>query len=249
MDVAFAPAVVPDRAAAKKSRAPLTASRRPREGGDPVTCPSSGPSSLRMRASMVVAFAPAVVPNRAATKTSRAPLTPSRRPREGGDPVACPSSGPSCPRTRASMDVALAVAVVPNRSNSQSVSCAVAPEALFFAGPKKRTQKKGPPPTDLQPATGRHAGIGTLGILPRVPTARVLRAAPSGSHDCSSRPVIRESRAPPLWKQAGSGPGLRLGPGTHPVPVLALTAHLATASVRDGLPIAPNTLVRRSDPT
>ena len=42
-----------------------------------------------------------------------APATPHRRPREGGDPATLVLWFPSCPRTRASMDVAFAVALFP----------------------------------------------------------------------------------------------------------------------------------------
>jgi hypothetical protein len=144
------------------------------------TVVSSGASCSRTQASVDVAVAIAVVPIKAIANAFPAPAHPSRRPREGGDPATCASSVPSCPRTRASMDVAFALAVVPRRGNSQSVSCAVAPEVLFFAGPKKRTQKKGPSPTDLQPATGRHARIRRLAILARLRTAALHGRRPFG---------------------------------------------------------------------
>ena len=164
---------------------------RPREGGESATCASSVPSCPRTRASMDVAFALAVVPVRTAAKPSRAPLTPT----------------PSSPRRRGPSDLCLTSAVMPAnagihgrgfrlaslKSNGNSISCAVAPEVLFFAGPKKRTQTKGPSPTYLQLATGRDAGIRRLAILARLRTARVLRAAPSGSHDWSSPLRIREA--------------------------------------------------------
>ena len=58
--------------------------RRPHEGGGPATCALSFPSCPRMRAYMDVAFAVAVVPAVATTKTFRAPPTRAVVPAKAG---------------------------------------------------------------------------------------------------------------------------------------------------------------------
>ena len=85
---------------------------RPREGGDPVTSDSSAPSCPRTRAYVDIALAVAVVSGNGTAEAFLAPVSPHRRAREGEDAVTVASSVPSCPRMRASMDVAFAVAVV-----------------------------------------------------------------------------------------------------------------------------------------
>jgi hypothetical protein len=80
-------------------------------------------------------------------------------------------------------------ALLPGCRRSRSVSCAGAPELLFFAAAKKSNQKKAASPRDLQLAIGDYAGISTLGILPRVETARVLRAALRVFRCCSPAEV------------------------------------------------------------
>ena len=147
-----------------------------------------------------------------ASDSASTPPLHTRRPHEGGDPVTHALSVPSCPRTRASMDVALAVAVVSARATARAFRALSRPRPFSLLAQRKGPKRKGLPRRiySSRPDTARGSAhsASCLGCRRRAscaPPLRGLTIAAGGQkfrwlRNDSSRPAhIRNAPLPPSF--------------------------------------------------